>query len=571
MIPPSFDPSNPSDGERVLFDAFRTDPMTDGWTVLHSLDLPRHVKQHTGEIDFVVIVPNLGVVCCEVKGHRKIVRKDGAWYLGANPAPDYRGPFKQASTGMHSLMKRVREALPTQRDTVFSWAVITPFVARLTDGEPVEWEAWQLVTRTDLQRASVGAAMVKAIQGEIARLPNGRADAKFPPRQADALAKFLRPDFEVLMSPEERRIERTAELRRFTEEQFTALELMAANPQTIFEGPAGTGKTVLAIEEARRAAATGRRVLFLCYNAWLRSHVQHEFRGNENVVVQSLSGLYLEIVGHQGDKGDRSGDWWDGKLRDAAIDVLLESGPTMEIDLLVIDEAQDLLGRGGLEVVDLLADDLLRTGNWRMFADFERQAIFGDPTAALETLRATAPRAVHFPLVKNCRNTPRIVDFIEMATGMHPGYREVLRRDDGVQPTPHYYKNHRAQVALLEQEVRTLIDEGFKCGDIAILSPIRHGVARDLSSEFGDMLSSDPTHLDEDRIIMATIQKFKGLDRPAVILTDIDDVSTPTAEALFYTGMTRATDRLVVLISRDQRPRIQTKLAEFATRRAGRL
>ena len=38
-----------------------------------------------------------------------------------------------------------------------------------------------------------------------------------------------------------------------------------------------------------------------------------------------------------------------------------------------------------------------------------------------------------------------------------------------------------------------------------------------------------------------TIHAFKGLDAPAVILTDIDDVSGAAAEALLYVGLTRAT------------------------------
>ena len=64
------------------------------------------------------------------------------------------------------------------------------------------------------------------------------------------------------------------EIRQFTEQQFGALEKMDTNKRVIFDGPAGTGKTVLALEAARRGHAAGRRVLLMCFNnalaAWLR-------------------------------------------------------------------------------------------------------------------------------------------------------------------------------------------------------------------------------------------------------------------------------------------------------------
>ena len=51
------------------------------------------------------------------------------------------------------------------------------------------------------------------------------------------------------------------EIRSYTEEQFYALDLMRKIPRVVFDGPAGTGKTVLAIEQARRSQAAGRTSL----------------------------------------------------------------------------------------------------------------------------------------------------------------------------------------------------------------------------------------------------------------------------------------------------------------------
>ena len=48
-------------------------------------------------------------------------------------------------------------------------------------------------------------------------------------------------------------------------------------------------------------------------------------------------------------------------------------------------------------------------------------------------------------------------------------------------------------------------------------------------------------------IRFGTIASFKGLEAPAVILTDIDEVGTGQAQRLFYVGISRATDYLRVL------------------------
>ena len=66
---------------------------------------------------------------------------------------------------------------------------------------------------------------------------------------------MLRPDFEFFESPKSRRLRLDEEVRHYTEEQFEALDAIDANPRLVFDGPAGTGKTLLAIEAARRAVS----------------------------------------------------------------------------------------------------------------------------------------------------------------------------------------------------------------------------------------------------------------------------------------------------------------------------
>ncbi len=54
----------------------------------------------------------------------------------------------------------------------------------------------------------------------------------------------------------------------------------------------------------------------------------------------------------------------------------------------------------------------------------------------------------------------------------------------------------------------------------------------------------------------ATVHAFKGLDRPAVVLTDVDDIVSERARNLFYTAISRATDRLIILVNERAKPQV---------------
>ena len=109
LIPPDYPPGT-SPGEVLVFEALR-EPLTGrGWTVLHSLHIPEHMRQVEGEADFVVLMPGLGVLTLEIKSHLRADYVDGAWYFGESAGPDYRGPFRQAEMAARSIKRKVVEA-----------------------------------------------------------------------------------------------------------------------------------------------------------------------------------------------------------------------------------------------------------------------------------------------------------------------------------------------------------------------------------------------------------------------------------------------------------------------------
>lgn len=562
MIPPVFSPTNPSDGERRIFDLLRDDPHTNTWVVLHSQDIAQHVKQVVGEADFVVLIPSKGVLCLEVKGHKRVRRQGGAWFLGVGE-PDYRGPIKQATEATNSILKRVKLRSQDFSRTPFVWAVIFPFVAAVERFETDEWQPWQLVTAEDLKASSIGEVLLAVIEAERQRLANVDTARWFHLdqnaltfAQRDTLADLLRPDFELCETPRSAQQRRSEELHRYTQEQFGAIDAMEVNQHVIFDGPAGTGKTLLALEAARREAINGQRVALLCFNQLLSEWLREEAQSfGVPVTIRTLHSLLIEIAGLTA-PNTGSTEFWEQELPARALEIMLDNGARWEFDAVIIDEAQDVLREGLLDVLECLVHGGWHDGRWRLFGDFTHQAIYNSPEWGFKELEKRAPTTARYSLRINCRNTPRIVEFVNLLAQPIPGYSKILRPNTGADPRIRYYKANR-QTAVLEESLNQLLDDGFTASEIAVLSPkIDSCALRAARSGISQLLEPIRNHQSTGRIGYGTIHAFKGLDRPAIVLTDIDDIASTRARALFYTAISRATDRLTILVNERAKPQV---------------
>src|SRR5712691_209154 len=110
MIPPVVDPSTSSSAERKVFALLERDPNTSDWIVLHSLGLAaRGRRKPYGEIDFVALMPSIGICCLEVKGGR-VSCKDGMWQTidrDGRIGTLSRSPFMQVRDGMFAVKKAI--------------------------------------------------------------------------------------------------------------------------------------------------------------------------------------------------------------------------------------------------------------------------------------------------------------------------------------------------------------------------------------------------------------------------------------------------------------------------------
>lgn len=556
MIPPIIAPGTRSEGEREVFRRLRDDPTTSDWIVLHSLGLAVHDERVAGEIDFVVIIPSTGVLCLEVKGcsatnlHRD---ERGLWYYGPNDKGDARGPFSQAADGMHSLHRQVVRDYPELAGVQFSSGVIFPFAP--FKQRSVEWHDWEVIDSHLFRSAPMGRSlrhMMESWRVHLLGVPKPpRLDHSGPSiDQCEAIRAVLRGRFELPVDPKARAEQLARDLRHYTAEQYVALDAMETNPRTIFSGPAGVGKTLLAIEAARRASAEGRRVLLVCFNALLGTWLEKEAEALPNVEAGTLHRHMLAVseLGRAPDSA--TDDFWRTILPERACERLFETDDKFVFDELVLDEAQDLLRDSYLDFLDLSVRGGLAAGRWRLFGDFENQSIYEASSIPLGEFRVRrAEGAPVYGLRVNCRNTPLVAEWVRLLAGLSPGYGRVLRPDDGIVPTILFYDDEEQQREQLVGALDELDKLGFRSRDVVILSP-----RADQSSAAGSLRAS-PWHdrlrpfarAQGGHVGHGTIQSYKGLEAAAVVVTDIETIGTARDRALLYVATTRPLQRLVIL------------------------
>jgi hypothetical protein len=549
---PAFCPEAAPPGEKALYAALATSESS--WSVLHSLAIADHVRQVEGEADFVIIVPRAGVLVVEVKSHRSVtLLDDGRWKLGNDP-PTARGPFQQAKESMYSIREYLRQRHVDLRSIPMMSAVwFTHVRARSMLPVTPEWHEWQVLDSEDLANGASRAIHRTLAAGKqhLAEKVGGFAVRDDRPDDAavERIAHQLRPRFEMHVVQGDLRRNRESQLLTFIEEQYLALDAMAENQTVFFTGPAGSGKTLLGIEAARRESGAARSGRVLCFNRLLGRHLSRELDGVAGLRVSTLHQELLRIADMQ-PPSDPDADFWERELVDLALEKLLDSGDELKSDFLILDEAQDIVRDPFVDVLDLMIHDGLESGRLLMFGDVEGQAIFGSADGRV-LLRRRCSQMVSHRLTTNCRNLPRIGYVVNMFSQLDPGYTRFRRGDDGVDPTFFSYERGSDQSPRLVEAVRKLRDDGFDLNEIAVLSPLRSGSIAETTTDHWlrqVLAPADGSSPRPGRLQYSTIQAFKGLETAAVVVTDLDRNQVPNFEALLYVGLTRATDRLYAVI-----------------------
>ncbi|MGW2087478.1 NERD domain-containing protein [Streptomyces sp. NPDC001880] len=508
IVPSEISNRTRSVAERSVFAALKAIPDKES-VALHSVHLPAHHYKRVGEIDFVVVTPRL-ILFIEVKGGG-VAFRDGKWhYSRGDGCVDTRaeGPFEQASSGMHELEREFQASVDglRGRGAVGGYLVITPNV----DLPPMTtYEAAQYLGQT-------GYAGGKGLEAAIRRAERywpskGRNRSAISPISAQLrgdILKAVRPEFDLVPNLQSRITDLEATFERLTTEQLERIDELEENPRLIWTGGAGTGKTFLAAEAARRKSAHGT-VLFTCASRTLAAHVS-SILSEDSIVVLPFDRLD-EIRGRS-------------------------------FDHLIVDEAQDLMSFEHLGELEELVEGGLDGGRWIFMLDRNNQVLSPDgyDPDAWKYLRELG--AMTASLRRNCRNTKQIVKQVQRYTGADLG---VAMAGEGERVTFAKVTSREDEADALDAHLDRLLDDGVAPRDITLVSSSgdwKNTSAR-LSRRFSKIeryAETIGTGRSRNRITWSSVVDFKGLENQVVCLIDLDVEALKGRLDAVYVAWTRA-------------------------------
>jgi len=545
-------------GERMVYEKLGRD-LDDGIIVLHSLGLPGHPTKIWGEAD-IVVLSTKGFFALEVKGG-KVSCRDGIWHFGEPGSLGYtkrEDPWTQAKGTMFGIRQRLCDADRGRFDgLLFGFGVVMPMETFTATGAEIE-PAVLLDRRDfrrnlgfylgDLQRHWTAAYIEK--HGRAPRLPD-RDDI----RRARAV---LRPDIDSAFSLGSYLNGVERELLQLSNSQIRASRRMAANPRTVVTGRAGTGKTIIAIERARQSAKAGQRVLFLCFNQLLAHHVRTSLAGDPlaaGIDVRHLHSLYREVIDRAGLGGRLDGFAGDSRelygtvFPELFVESYIETGGPA-YDVLVLDEAQDVLTAENLDAFDVLLSRGLNRGSWHIFLD-PLQNLYNTATQELVEKRLAEAQPTHDSLFENCRNSRQVAVQASIISGIDLA---IEGAPNGPECDNIYYHDRKSFVARLEDQVRSLVSQDVRPEDIVILSTRRreNSLLEGLESIAGVPLA-DISRPVSGALHFSTMHAFKGLERLAVLAIDMDGIGQTERAMLHYAGLSRARAILKVFLPESAR------------------
>ena len=518
-------PQHATSSERAVWDLLRAQ-LGEEDVLMSGLRFSQRNKDY--ELDVLVAVPGAGVVIVEVKGGS--VSHDGVhWRQHRHGREVVIHPVDQARDGKYAVRDYV-EADPRWRQDGRSrirWAhaVVLAHTPLDDDFATPDAPRWSLVDRDQLPHLAGHLRDIVYRQ---------ETDNRFAEDDDIALiVEILRgrglPQRDVVAIAAERDEQAT---QRLTQEQAVILGAIRMLQRVEVRGGAGSGKTWLAVEQARRLQQDGKRVALLCYSrglaAYLQRHVSLFPRRQQPAYVGTFHDLGVRWGAAPG--SDDDSDYYEHRLPAQMAELARQLPEGHRFDAVIVDEAQDFADTWWHPLLAALKDE--EDGGLYVFTDGGQRvfARYGTPPVPLVPLL----------LDHNLRNTKQIADAFHPLAPM----KMRLFGGDGADVRVVPCAPGEALVTA-DDEVDRLLDQGWRPEDIALLTT----GSRHPEQTSRQALGQDhywQTFWDADQVFYGHVLGFKGLERSAVVLAVNDTEVRDRARERLYVGLSRARDQLVV-------------------------
>lgn len=529
-LPKEFDSKSQ---EGLMFDELSS--LSDDYYVFHSFSivLVKKKELHESETDFVIFHPKKGIICLEAKAGQ-VDYTDGAWRYGSGIKMKKDGPYNQASANKWKLKDyMIEKGLQFELEKCkLLHAVWFPDIPlSKIKGRQLPSEADPQITLTSDSFGRIEEEISRIFSYDISAgiiTDLSERDVK------NILEKVLAPSFSLISLGEVQKERTQRVFKRMLTEQVALLNYLEEQNNAIINGLAGTGKTVMAVEKARMHADKGEKVLFLCYNSFLKEYLKSTYE-NPYISYYTIDGFTCKICDTE--KSDYN--ILEEKLLD---DYCTGNFPYQHI---IIDEGQDF-GKDELEeinIISLLKD--IAISNNDVNNTNRTFYLFYDKNQMIQS--DNVPKYIEeadckLTLYRNCRNTTNIAQTSLRFLGSDSAPRLADSATLGDIPKMGFITNVENAVELLNRVIEKYFEDGYSM--ITILT-----CKTETSSIFAEYVKDSVYRYKNKNLRFTTCRKFKGLESDVVILVDIDRETFDDGTELMYVGASRAKYKLSCLVN----------------------
>lgn len=551
-------------GEKYMYDALKLLP--DDYYVFHSYRLVQLIPDkglNENEIDFLIFNPNYGCLFLECKnskvsrtetGQRKYIKQEN----GVIKEINMKDPFDQAFSGQHNLFNKLRDTYPEYKEIInkckFMVAVWFPKYTKEeinnTDFGPnvvkdliISKEALYNPNETLLQISKLMERMNKIhivckYEEMIIEDAPGYKHTLTKNEAMQFYGKVLCPTFKAIVNVKKDYEQTYIEL---LEEQCVVLDFLRHQKTAAINGASGTGKTLVAIERARRLSDQGEKVLFLCYNKNLKTWLCNNFSEElSNVDFYTLDAFGCKVCKVPLEKLSYH------DVRDCILHMI--SYDKFEYQHIIIDEGQDF-GKDDIDEADIL----------ELFYEYGESGCEENPTSFFifyDKNQMVNSRKLpsyiqnvdsKLTLYKNCRNTKNIAKTAYSLIDLKPTMFE--KAWNGDTPDFYFYENTDELMLKLGNLTDKLSSEGQNDRVIITLSDSIY--KSDLLKNNNSNYTNNIIKINNKKTRIFTCPTFKGLESENIIIVDINDSTFDIANKSFYVAASRAKKHLYIFINKN--------------------
>lgn len=490
------------------------------------------------ENDFLILNKKLGALVLEVKGGDIVYHE---------------GVFRQTNTATNEVNilsdKKRNDPLSQAIDGVYHYRQSLNNIASDLDLRfPIEAAVWftsceirNKITNFPLAYREANGAILgyedfskgtEAIS-DIFKFYGSSAKVDITDDEFEKIIDIIAADFELITAPGAKKNELEKTFLKLTNEQTGLLDYISEQKNATIQGVAGTGKTLIAKEAARRFSVQGRKVLFLCFNRMLLSFLSKMYP-YKNVIYFNIHTFLAKYTANRYDLSNP-------KTRAYALKQINMN--ILDYDDVIIDEGQDF---DNDEIIYFKNYCEIVGGHFFVFYDKNQML------TTMEIPKWIKNSECKLLLTKNCRNTYEIA--LTSYNVIDIELNQKISMINGEKTTISFIKNNPLLKLRNLIKYYTNDKNGYSFCDIVILSLNREkdSILNEVNNIYGIPISREQN---SSSILFTTAIKFKGLESKVIIVIDIDESAFNSEEKkrIFYVACSRATQRLSLFINSDEK------------------